>query len=44
MVLVGERLVVKASSGSLGNDALREALSALDWKRIAGLANDASVE
>lgn len=44
MVLVGERLVVKASSGSLGNDALREALSALDWKRIAGLANDAGVE
>lgn len=44
LVLVGERLVVKASSGSLGNDALREALSALDWKRIAGLANGSDVE
>ena len=44
MVLVGERLVVTASSGSLANDALREALSALDWERIASLANGSGVE
>ena len=39
LVLVGERLVVEASSQSLGNDVLREALLELDWQRIARLTD-----